>query len=286
MVQQHITNADTGAQTAGWQEQSQTHEELKVKARPELFPAQWGAAPVILLRGLAREQQHWGAFPQLLQQHISQPVYCVDLPGMGQHYLQRSPASLCGILTLVRRQLRQIEGPYHLLAMSLGAMLAMRFAELYPDEVLSLLLINSSAGDLTPFYQRLKWQSYPAVLAALCGSIAQREQLILKLTSNKAQVREDCYPQFVALARQRPVSRSNALRQLWAASHFVLPDKPGCKVLLLGSLNDRLVDISASQQMAQRWQVPLLLHQSAGHDLALDDPDWLLQQAVRFYQVP
>ncbi|MCT6700300.1 alpha/beta fold hydrolase [Rheinheimera sp. 4Y26] len=284
MVQQSINNADTGSQITD--KEVQTQAEVKTKAQAELVRAQFGSAPVILLRGLAREQQHWGQFPQLLQQHVSQPVYCVDLPGMGQHYMQRSPASLCGILTLVRRQLRQIEGPYHLLAMSLGAMLAMRFAELYPAEVLSLLLINSSAGDLTPFYQRLKWQSYPAVLAALCGSIAHREQLILQLTSNKAQVREACYPHFVALARQRPVSRSNALRQLWAASHFVLPDKPGCKVLLLGSRNDRLVDISASQQIAQRWQVPLLLHQSAGHDLALDDPDWLLAQAVRFYAAP
>lgn len=241
------------------------------------------AQPVILLRGLAREQQHWGAFPTLLQQRIQQPVHCVDLPGMGQHFLQRTPASLCGILTLVRRQLRQFEPPYHLLAMSLGAMLAMRFAELYPAEVSSLLLINSSAGDVTPFYQRLKWQSYPAVLAALCGSIQRREQLILQLTSNKAEVRLAHYGQFVAVARQRPVSRSNALRQLWAASHFVLPQKPACKVLLLGSQNDRLVDISASQQIAERWQVPLLVHNVAGHDLALDAPDWLLQQAGHFY---
>lgn len=240
--------------------------------------------PVILLRGLAREQEHWGNFPLLLSQSINQQVLCLDLPGMGQHWQHRTPASLCGILTLVRRQLRKHEGPYHLFAMSLGGMLAMRWAELYPTEVASLLLVNSSAGSLTPFYQRLKWQSYPAVLAALCVSLKKREQLILQLTSNKPEVRQARHADFVRLASLRPVSRVNALRQLWAASHFVLPDKPECKVLLLGSRQDRLVDVAASEKIAQSWQVPLHLHPQAGHDLALDDPDWLLQQATDFYR--
>ena len=243
-----------------------------------------GATPVILLRGLAREQEHWGKFPLLLSQSLGQKVVCIDLPGMGQYWQHRTPASLCGILTLVRRQLRQLEPPYHLFAMSLGGMLAMRWAELYPTEVVSLLLVNSSAGGLTPFYQRLKWQSYPAVLAALCGSLHKREQLILQLTSNKPQVRQAHYADFVKLASVRPVSRMNAMRQLWAASNFVLPDKPACKVLLLASEQDRLVDVTASKKIAQCWQVPLCLHPWAGHDLALDDPAWLLQQASDFYQ--
>lgn len=240
--------------------------------------------PVILLRGLAREQEHWGNFPLLLSQSIEQQVLCVDLPGMGQYWQHRTPASLCGILTLVRRQLRKHQGPYHLFAMSLGGMLAMRWAELYPTEVASLLLVNSSAGSLTPFYQRLKWQSYPTVLAALCGNLKKREQLILQLTSNKPEVRQTRYADFVRLASLRPVSRLNALRQLWAASNFVLPDKPVCPVLLLGSSQDRLVDVSASKKIAACWQVPLKLHPFAGHDLALDDPEWLLQQATDFFR--
>lgn len=239
---------------------------------------------VVLLRGLAREQEHWGNFPLLLSQSIDQQVLCVDLPGMGQYWQHRTPASLCGILTLVRRQLRKHEGPYHLFAMSLGGMLAMRWAELYPDEVASLLLVNSSAGSLTPFYQRLRWQSYPTVLAALCANLQKREQLILQLTSNKPEVRQARFADFVRLASLRPISRVNALRQLWAASHFVLPDKPACKVLLLGSIQDRLVDVAASEKIAQSWQVPLRLHPLAGHDLALDDPQWLLQQAIDFYR--
>ncbi len=241
-------------------------------------------ATVILLRGLAREQEHWGNFPLLLSQAIDQQVLCIDLPGMGQYWQHRTPASLCGILTLVRRQLRKQQGPYHLFAMSLGGMLAMRWAELYPAEVASLLLVNSSAGSLTPFYQRLRWQSYPTVIAALCANLQQREQLILHLTSNQPEVRQAHLAGFVRLADLRPISRLNALRQLWAASNFVLPDKPACPVLLLGSKRDRLVDVVASEKIAQCWQVQLRLHPSAGHDLALDDPAWLLQQAVDFYR--
>lgn len=240
--------------------------------------------PIVLLRGLSREQAHWGDFIGQLQRTVANPVLALDLPGVGQALAEPAPASISPMVRQLRQRLStQQQGPYHLLAMSLGAMVAMEWAAQYPQEIASLLLINSSAGKLTPFYQRLKWQSYPLVIQALFASALQREQLILQLTANSARLRQQQLAHWQHIALTRPVRKLDVLRQLLAASRFRLPEKPVCPVLLLASRADRLVDWQASQRIAERWQVPLLLHGSAGHDLAMDAPQWLLHQAQQFY---
>lgn len=240
--------------------------------------------PIVLLRGLSREQAHWGDFIGQLQRAVPNPVLALDLPGVGQALDQSSPASIAQIVCQLRRQFAAVQpGPCHLLAMSLGAMVAMAWAAEYPAEIASLVLINSSSAQLTPFYQRLKWQSYPKVVQALFASVMQREQLILQLTANNVRQRQLQVAHWQQIAQQRPVRKLDVLRQLWAASRFRLPEKPACPMLLLASRADRLVDWRASQRIAELWQVPLLLHSSAGHDLALDAPQWLLQQAKQFY---
>jgi len=37
-----------------------------------------------------------------------------------------------------------------------------------------------------------------------------------------------------------------------------------------------LVKSSASRRIAERWKVPLIEHPQAGHDLSLDDPQWIV----------
>lgn len=240
--------------------------------------------PIVLLRGLSREQAHWGDFIRQLQLAVANPVLAMDLPGVGQALHEPSPASIAEIAGQLRQRLAPIQqGPCHLLAMSLGAMVAMEWAAEYPKDIASLLLINSSSGQLTPFYQRLKWQCYPKVIQALFASTQKREQLILQLTANNIRQRQQQLGYWQQIALQRPVRKLDVLRQLLAASRFRLPEKPHCPVLLLASRADRLVNWQASQRIADLWQVPLLLHSSAGHDLALDAPLWLIQQAKQFY---
>ena len=90
-------------------------------------------------------------------------------------------------------------------------------------------------------------------------------------------------PPWVGVRQARPVSRSNALRQLMAAARYRAPlQAPVPRMLLLGSQNDGLVSGQCSQAIAQAWQVPLALHPSAGHDLPLDDGPWVLAQIRRW----
>ncbi|WP_430455008.1 alpha/beta fold hydrolase [Rheinheimera sp.] len=238
--------------------------------------------PVVLLRGLAREQAHWGDFPARLAQQSARPVWCQDLPGMGQFHQEQSPADMTRLAELMLPRLRrQHPGPWHLVAMSLGAMLAVQLAALAPQQVASLVLINTSAGTLTPFYQRLRWQQYPKVLSAFFAPVSQRERLILQLTSHRWQPQQ--LLQAVDIARHRPVQRLNVLRQLMAASRFSLPAKPQCPMLLLSGGADQLVDPICSQRLAEYWQVQHRQHPHAGHDVVLDAPDWLLGQLLQFY---
>jgi len=240
---------------------------------------------VVLLRGLAREQRHWGDFAPLLSARLPQPVLLQDLPGMGEYHRQSSPAQMPMLAKgMAQRLLQKQPGPWDLVAMSLGAMLALELASQYPAQVRSLVLINTSVAGLLPFYRRLRWQQYPAVLAALCGPLRLREQLILNMTSNHPARRSDQLESSLRFAQQYPPSRLNALRQLWAASRFQLPPKPASPLLLICSAQDRLVDPANSYLLADRWQLPLRCHSWAGHDLALDDPDWLVDEISAFYQ--
>ena len=106
---------------------------------------------------------------------------------------------------------------------------------------------------------------------------------MLRLTSRRAAELGAVLPPWVGVRQARPVSRSNALRQLMAAARYRAPlQAPVPRMLLLGSQNDGLVSGQCSQAIAQAWQVPLALHPSAGHDLPLDDGPWVLAQIRRW----
>lgn len=241
--------------------------------------------PVLLIRGLTREQRHWGGFRPLLAGALANPVLSFDFAGSGELYQQRSPCSISELRQSVRAQLQQaaeFNGKVHLVAISLGGMLAADWAAQYPAEVASVSLINSSARPLSAFYQRLRWQNYPQLLRSVVVNAAKREQLILQLTSAVPAQHSGVVANWQLWQQQRPVSKLNALRQLWAASRFAVPPPPQCPTLLLSSLGDTLVSPQCSRDLARYWQVAHKQHPWAGHDLALDDPGWLVRQLAAF----
>ena len=91
----------------------------------------------------------------------------LDLPGNGQRHAEASPWTVArhgrGLSGEMRRQ--GIAPPYHLLAMSLGAMVATEWARLAPDEVAGCVLINTSMRPFSRFYQRLRPRNYGRLLS-------------------------------------------------------------------------------------------------------------------------
>lgn len=238
----------------------------------------------VLLRGLMRESRHWGEFPPLLQHAIgAQHIVTLDFPGNGKLFRQSSASSVREMARYCHTQLRQLgyAPPYNVLALSLGAMVAEAWSELYPDDLERLVLINTSLAPYSPFYHRLRPQNYPALTRLLYGSATQRESLILRLTSTRSQTEnlQTVLHQWVAYAGECPISRANVLRQLRAAiSYRAALTAPAVPVLLLGGQQDRLVNVQCTVALAQQWRCAIRLHPAAGHDLPLDDGAWVASQ--------
>jgi pimeloyl-ACP methyl ester carboxylesterase len=240
----------------------------------------------VFLRGLTREAAHWGDFPQVFQQAMPQArIHLIDLPGNGRRHLDTSPTSVTGMVQACREALvrEHIDAPVHLLAMSLGAMVAMQWAHEAPDEVVAGVLINTSVRPFSPFHHRLQPSNYPTLLRlALSGAAPlDIEGAVLRMTSHQPGQHDRALQAWVDARTQRPVSARNALRQILAAATYRAPAQTlRVPLLLLASERDRLVSTQCSRALAEAWGCPIHLHPQAGHDLPLDDPQWVAQ-AVR-----
>lgn len=236
----------------------------------------------IFLRGLARETGHWGDFVQQFQAAMpSSRVIALDFPGNGYLNHLTSLVDVPAMAEQCRAQLAamNVAPPYRLLAISLGGMVAVAWAQAHPQEVTAQVLINTSMRPFSPFHERLRPANYWTLLQLLVfnGSVVSWERAILQITSNRSD--NGILMHWLALRRASPVSRTNTLRQLIAAARFVAPlRKPGVPTLLVGSEQDRLVSIQCSHAIARHWSCSLRLHPDAGHDLPLDDGPWLAEQ--------
>ncbi|NML18305.1 alpha/beta fold hydrolase [Azohydromonas caseinilytica] len=239
----------------------------------------------VLLRGLTREAGHWGGFPQALARHLPGRVLTPDLPGNGLLHRQASPLRVADMVASCREQLRAqgARPPFHVLALSLGSMVALDWARAHGDEIAAGVLINTSLRGVSPWTQRLRPAGLARLPALLLGrDDAAREAAILRLTSRRLTAPP---PHWLALRRARPVSRLNALRQLVAAARFHPPPAaPAVPLLLLAARGDALVDARCSQALAARWGLPLALHPEAGHDLPLDDEAWVVERIEAWLQ--
>lgn len=249
----------------------------------------------VFLRGLMREQRHWGEFPDQFRAALpGARIVTPDLPGNGGNWRMRSPASVAGMVEACRADLRArgVRGPHSLLALSLGAMVAVQWRATYPDEVARCVLINTSMRPFSRFHQRLRWQNYPAIVRQLMlGGVRRQEQLVLRLTSvaHGADGRDsELLQRWVDFQNEFPVSRLNALRQLLAAARFSAPTQPAAgqaPLLVLASARDKLVDPHCSQQLAHAWGAQYRVHPDAGHDLPLDAGPWVAAQVAQWRAV-
>ena len=239
----------------------------------------------VLLRGLTREQGHWGDFVDHFKAVLPDDdhVLTPDLPGNGMLCEQRSPTRVEDMMQACRAMLRA-QGhrpPYRILAMSLGAMVTVAWADQYPHELDRCVLINTSLRPFSPFWHRLRPRQYPTILRLLLTRASSQpwEDAIMRMTTRHPADADALLRRWMTLREQHPVSVPNGLRQLWAATRYSAPiQAPQVPLLLLNSLGDQLVNPACSTVLAQQWQVPVIRHPTAGHDLPQDAALWLVQQ--------
>lgn len=248
------------------------------------------AAPWVLLRGLTRERRHWGGFPALLQAAFpGAAVLAPDLPGNGARWRERSPAAVEALAEDLRATLRTAghAPPYRLLALSLGAMVAVAWAARHPQELHGAVLLNTSLRPYSPLRQRLRPAAWPALWRVATGDAEAREAAVLRLTAQRPPDAAALLRDWTAWRHECPASRANALRQLWAAASWRAPAAPpAVPLLLLVGARDALVDPRCSQTLARAWDVPLAIHPDAGHDLPLDAGPWVVERVRAWAAAP
>jgi pimeloyl-ACP methyl ester carboxylesterase len=238
----------------------------------------------VLLRGLTRESRHWGNFPQQIGEAFpGAPVVCLDLPGNGKLNGLESPLSIEAMADCCHAEIARqgIAAPCRVLAMSLGAMVAVAWAQRHPDDVAAAVLINTSLRPFSPFHRRLRPGNYSRLLRLFISKPSDRklETAVLAMTTRLQQNPAATIDAWLQWRRESPASRRNALRQLLAAARYRAPrQRPLECLLLLASTRDALVDARCSLQLAAQWDASVVVHPAAGHDLPLDDAVWVLAQ--------
>jgi len=241
----------------------------------ERGPRRW-----ILLRGLGREAGHWGGFLTELKAFFPSAEFStLDLPGAGSKFAEASPTKLEPYVDVLFRE-ADVKEPVGLIGLSLGAMVALKWADRQPQSVSHVVAISSSVASLSKPWRRFTPEAlWRGLLVLAARTQAAREKGILQLTSNNAKAREAAYASWVKIAEERPVLVRNYFRQI-AAGAGARPDflRIHAQGLVLASRADRLVDYHCSEALAASLNWAIALHSSAGHDLPLDDPKWCVWQ--------
>jgi len=239
----------------------------------------------VFLRGWAREARHWGDFPAQFRAAMPDAeIVALDLPGGGRFHAQRSASTVESMVEHAREWLRTRNAPpYHLLGLSLGGVVCLDWTSRHPGEVAACVVLNTSLRPFSAFYERIRPRNYATLLRVLLERDAHtRETAIFRLTGS-GEPRADIVSAWTRYATERPVSRGNALRQLVAAARYRAPAAPpAVPLLVLASAGDRLVDPGCSESLARRWNVPIVVHPAAGHDLPLDDGPWVAAEVKRW----
>ncbi|MDX6017661.1 alpha/beta hydrolase [Shewanella indica] len=245
----------------------------------------------VLIRGLMRDKRHWQAFADNLLA-LGFRVELIDLPGNGDRVADISPWDIQDYADFVADELlRRKVAKCRILAISMGAMVAMALAGKNDAEdgrqkefqIEGLLLLNSSAADLSPWYQRFRLQ---ALLQALCfrvkgEGIQWREATILALTSLAHAKDKSLCRHWSQLALEAKTTLANGLRQIVASARFRSPANLRMPAVIVYGCDDRLVSPKCSVRLGAKYRQKPIPFCRCGHDVALDRPELLLELVQR-----
>ena len=236
----------------------------------------------ILVRGFTRGQGHWGDFLDLFaERYPDDEVQCLDLAGNGERYREMSFSNIRLSALDLRKRSRWLDTgtKIHLFGHSLGAMTVVEWMRLFPQDLNTVYLMNTSDQK-----SGLPWDRFQVHNLKLVKEIAQtrdpleRERLILGMIANNQERIEKFLPEMAKYSAAHPVSLLNTGLQLAAAARSRFPEQPSVPVRIIASRGDRLASVENSIQIARQWGVTPQIHDWAGHDIAIDDPQWLLDQ--------
>lgn len=238
----------------------------------------------VLIRGIMSEAFHWGDFFHHLKDRFPQDQFHTpDILGNGRHFQHMTPLNPKKNIQALRSQVPN-QGKKILVGFSLGGMLSLEWAHHHPEEVAAVVLINCSLNN-SPVYKRITPFSLKNIVhSAFQSDMKKREEMILRMTTARLP---EPHIQKVAThwgprTATYPPKSINFFSQLLVAAQIPQRPQPPAPVLILASQKDKVVHPDCSKKIAAKWQLPLISHPEAGHDLTLDDPHWVLDQVQSF----
>ncbi len=242
-----------------------------------------GKINLYLLRGLTRESGHWGDFIDIIQNHNPHfNIHLLDLPGAGIHYKLKANTTAKGMVAFLREQtlpVLQDKNQTHIIcASSLAGMVATEWVLNHPKDFQGLITISASFKGICKNKERANPKMRSTMLKILMykKNIEKREHLIMKVNSNTPELKTDLVKEWIAIQKERTMTRANILRQTLAGIRYsTRKRKPNLPLLIVGSKKDKLVAPECIIKTHQAFGGKLVWHPTAGHCLPLDEPDWL-----------
>ncbi|MEV6347681.1 alpha/beta hydrolase [Actinoplanes sp. NPDC051851] len=267
---------------------------LHVRDTPALRP---GAEPAVYVHGLGGSSQNFTDLAGLLADRLDGQA--VDLPGFGYSDPSRRYSISSFATTLIGYLEDSGRGPVHLIGNSLGGSISVRVAALRPDLVRSLTLISPAMPFLDP---RRTAQGPVLPLLALPGAERLMAWALTRITAEQMaeQVLAACFGDTAKVHPQRRAEAMAEIQLRYTVDHypraylgtlrglvgsFLRAYLPGVNsqwrlaarveapTLVIGGLNDRLVDPRVPAQVAK--VVPdsrLLILPGVGHVAQMEVP--------------
>lgn len=244
-----------------------------------------GAPPLVLLRGLGRTVRHWGTLLELLGDRLR--VVVLDNRGVGLSSAPLPPYDTGVMATDVASVLDHAGvARASVFGLSMGGMIAQKFALRCPERVLRLVLACTRAGG------RSGRATSPVTLLRLAAALALPEPRALAHTASVILA-----PEFLAnnpgvvtewqrIAREQPTRRRGYLGQIGAAlRHDTSRDLGRLRIptLVVSGDADRMIDVENSRHLAR--VIPgarLEILAGAGHDLPIERPRELAALLTEF----
>lgn len=238
----------------------------------------------LFLRGLGRCSEHWDQFrAEFIRRCPGDEFQFIDTAGNGTQVDKNSFLSISEYVEDLRERCSLSKNfPLNIVSISMGSMMALDWAQRHPQEISSLVLMNTSDRSRAHFYERLQIQNWQKLLRYMSlRNTLEQEKLILQMTAAGLPQAQEIALRF----SQLPIThKSNLIRQIFAASRYQMPkEKPPIPILVLSAQKDQFVDPVCSQRIALAWQLPHQIHPKAGHDLPLWDPQWTVDQILKFH---
>lgn len=248
-----------------------------------MTPSTW-----ILLRGLARETGHFGEFTPLVRREMPEAtVVPLDFPGTGTRLSEATPKTIGELVERLRDEAKAkvLPGkPLFVFGMSMGGMVAMEWADRYPAETSGIVVVASSASNVSQPLARFSLRGVGAAAANrfLTKDPFAREARMVRLLMHTRARHEEATKLWGEIARDRPLSGDAVRTQVRAAARWRAPEALKVPALFLVGARDKLVDPRCTIALARRFRTHAVVHPDAGHDLTTDAGPWAIEQMKDF----